>query len=119
MDCIVHGVTKGRTRLSDFDFDFQGTFQLLVVVVQLCLTFCDLAAHQASLSFTIPGSLLKLMSIESVMPSNHLILSSPSPPAFTLKLGLKKSFFVSNVSSKPNLRPLICRREEAEEALQS
>ena len=32
------------------------------------------AAHQASLSFTISQSLLKLMSIESVMPSNHLIL---------------------------------------------
>ena len=36
------------------------------------------AACQASLSFTNSGSLLKLMSIESVMPSNHLILSSPS-----------------------------------------
>ena len=31
-------------------------------------------AHQPSLSFTISWSLLKLMSIESVMPSNHLIL---------------------------------------------
>ena len=35
------------------------------------------AAHQASLSFTISQSLLKLMSIESVMPSNHLILCLP------------------------------------------
>ena len=34
-------------------------------------------AHQASLSFTISWSLLKLMSIESVMPSNHLILCHP------------------------------------------
>ena len=31
-------------------------------------------AHQASLSFSIPQSLLKFMSIEPVMPSNHLIL---------------------------------------------
>ena len=31
------------------------------------------AARQATLSFTISQSLLKLMSIESVMPSNHLI----------------------------------------------
>ena len=31
-------------------------------------------AHQASLSFTISQSLLKLMSIEAVMPSNHLTL---------------------------------------------
>ena len=34
-------------------------------------------AHQASLSITISQSLLKLMSIESVMPSNHLILCHP------------------------------------------
>ena len=34
-------------------------------------------AHQASLSFTISQSLLKLMSIESVMPSNYLILCHP------------------------------------------
>ena len=31
-------------------------------------------AHQASLSFTISQSLLKLISIESVIPANHLIL---------------------------------------------
>ena len=35
------------------------------------------AAHQASLSFTISQSLLKLMSVESVMPSNDLILCHP------------------------------------------
>ena len=35
------------------------------------------AACQASLSFTISWSLLKLRSIESVMPSNHLILCRP------------------------------------------
>ena len=35
------------------------------------------ATHQASLSFTISQSLLRLMSIESVMPSNHLILCRP------------------------------------------
>ena len=35
------------------------------------------AAHQASLLFTISRSLLKLISIESVMPSNHLILCHP------------------------------------------
>ena len=34
-------------------------------------------AHQASLSFTISQSLLKLMSLESVMLSNHLILCCP------------------------------------------
>ena len=44
------------------------------------------AAHQASLSFTISRSLLKLMSIKSVMPSSHLtlcgslLLLPPVPP---------------------------------------
>ena len=33
-----------------------------------------IAIHQASLSFTVSGSLLKLMSIELMMPTNHLIL---------------------------------------------
>ena len=38
------------------------------------------AAHQASLSITNSQSLLKLMSIESVMPFNHLILYHPLLP---------------------------------------
>ena len=40
-----------------------------------------IAARQASLSFTISQSLLKLMSIESVMPSKHLILCLPLLPS--------------------------------------
>ena len=51
-------------------------------------TLCDpkdCVARQAFLSITNFGSLLKLMSIESVMPSNHLILSCPLLlPAFSL-----------------------------------
>ena len=35
------------------------------------------AVHQASLSITNSQSLLKLMTIDSVMPSNHLILFCP------------------------------------------
>ena len=35
------------------------------------------AARQASLSFTVSWSLLRLISIELVMPSNHLILCHP------------------------------------------
>ena len=46
------------------------------VCVQLFLT-PQAAAHQASLSFAISWSLLKLMSIESVTPSNHLIICCP------------------------------------------
>ena len=45
-------------------------------VTQLCLTFATLwtAARQASLSITVSWGLLRLVSIQSVMPSNHLIL---------------------------------------------
>ena len=48
-------------------------------VAQLCPTLCNpwTTAHQASLSITNSRSLPKLMSIESVMPSNHLILCCP------------------------------------------
>ena len=47
-----------------------------VVVVQSCLTLYDLwtVACQASLSLTISRSLLKLMSTELMMTSNHLTL---------------------------------------------
>ena len=49
-------------------------------VTQSCPTLFETpwtAAHQASLSFTNSQSLLKLMSTESVMLSNHLILCCP------------------------------------------
>ena len=49
------------------------------------------AARQASLAFTISQSLLKLMSIESMMPSNHLVLSHPLllPSIFPSHQGLR------------------------------
>ena len=48
-------------------------------VTQSYLAFCDpwTAARQPSLSFTISQSLLKLVSTESVVPSNHAILCYP------------------------------------------
>ena len=53
--------------------------------VQLFATLWT-AAHWVSLSITNSWSLLKFMSIESVMPFNHSThpLSSPSPPTFNL-----------------------------------
>ena len=42
-------------------------------ILQLHPTLCDTMACQASLSITNSWSLLKLMSIKSVMPSNHII----------------------------------------------
>ena len=59
------------------------TEQVLLVAIVQCLSHVQLFATpwtttlRASLSFTISQSLLKLMSIESVMPSNHLILCHP------------------------------------------
>ena len=55
---------------------------LLVLLLFSCSDMCNsllpwTAARQASLSITISQSLLKLMSIELVMPSNHLILCCP------------------------------------------
>ena len=70
-------------------FRENGVFRWIVVVVQW-LSHVQLfatpwtAACQASLSFTISPSLIRLMSIKSVMPSNHLILFPPSPPTLTL-----------------------------------
>ena len=54
----------------------------IVKSVPFFATPCS-ATHQPSLSFTITQSLLKLMSIESVMPVNHLILCHPflHPPS--------------------------------------
>ena len=50
------------------------------------------AVHQASLSFTISRSLLRLMSIESVMLSNHLIFCYPPSP-FVFNLSQYQSLF--------------------------
>ena len=58
----------------DYSFLF-GSVQLLSRVRLFATPWT--AAHQASLSITISQSLLKPMSIESMMPSNHLILCRP------------------------------------------
>ena len=111
MDCIVHGVAKTQTWLSNFHFILFSLSSLNMSFL-VCKIFAEkssdspmgvalytqfssapvmsdsvtpwTAACQASLSITNSQSLLKLMSIESVMPSKHLILSSPSPPTFNL-----------------------------------
>ena len=53
---------------------------------KLCPALCDSVNHstQASLSITSSWSLLKLMSIDLVLPPNHLILSPTSALAFSL-----------------------------------
>ena len=61
-------------------------------VAQLCPALCDpwTAAYQASLSITNSQSLLKLTSIELVMPSNHLVLCHPLllPPSIFPNIGV-------------------------------
>ena len=60
-------------------------------------------ACQASLSITNSQSLLKLMSVESVMPSNHLILCHPLllPPSIppNIRVFSKSQFFASGIQS--------------------
>ena len=61
------------------------------------------AARQASLSFTIFRSLLKLMSVESVLPSNHLILCRTLllPPSIfpSIRVFLMSQLFASSGQS--------------------
>ena len=61
-------------------------------VTQSCPTLCDrwTAVCQPSLSFTISQSLLRLMSIELMMPSNQLF---PSPPSSAFSLSQHQNLF--------------------------
>ena len=62
---------------------FVVVFQLLCHIQLFATSW--ISAFQASLSFTISQSLLRLMFIELMMPSNHLLILCPlppSPPAF-------------------------------------
>ena len=54
-------------------------FKSVSSISQSCLTLCDPMdfTYQASLTITNSRSLLKLTSIKSVMPSNHLIICHP------------------------------------------
>ena len=70
-------------------------------------------AHQASLSSTNSQSLLKLMSIESVMPSNHFILccSLLFPPSIFPSIRVFSRFFTSGgqnigVSASASVLPM-------------
>ena len=73
------------------------------------------AAYQASLSFTISQSLLRLMSAESVMPSNHLILCYhflllpsifPSIKVFSKELALHIRVQSTGVSASASVLPI-------------
>ena len=77
---VAHRVTKSWTWVSDWtELMSDVSFASSCSVTKLCPTLCDPtdAACQASLSCNISQSLLNLMSTESVMASNHLILCYP------------------------------------------
>ena len=66
-------------RWSYFFLSFNLWICCCCLIAKSCPTLCNpwTAAYKASLSFTISWSLLKLMSIELVMLSNHLFLCHP------------------------------------------
>ena len=89
------GTVQTPHRSQDVSVHFMSPYHLMSLLWYKCYTMCThkaiqfscsvvsdsvtpwAAAHQASLSITNSQSLLKFMSIESVMPSNHLILCRP------------------------------------------
>ena len=78
-DVVLNSAELPESTAEFFHIDY---FSLIFGVVQLLslvrlFTTPWTAAGQAALCVTIPGSLLKLMFIGSVMPSNHLILCYP------------------------------------------
>ena len=73
----VLGVAKSQTRLKRLSTRHALLLLLFNGSVMSNSAIPGIAAHQASLSFTISQSLLKLMCIELVMPSNYLILCHP------------------------------------------
>ena len=81
IDCSSVQVSFRRQKC--YKISWQWYFYIFVIILQLhsCVwlfaTQSWTAARQTSLSFTISQSLLKLMSIESMMPSNDFILCCP------------------------------------------
>ena len=69
----IYGFSRDHVWMCELDHKECCQSIQLLSCVQLFATPWT-AAHQASLSITNSWSLLKIMSIESVMPSNHLIL---------------------------------------------
>ena len=78
MKIIIITVLRKKTKGACFFFSVYFNFVVVQLLSHVWLFASPwTAASQASLSFTISQSLLKLTSIELVMPSNHLILCHP------------------------------------------
>ena len=99
---IVSGLTFRSLIYFEFIFVYGVSVQFSSVQslshVQLFVTPW-IAACQTSLSITTSRSLLKLMSIESVMPSNHLILCCPLlllPSMFPVSRSFQMSWLLAS-----------------------
>ena len=93
-----------RGRDVTFFFESYSWFLLLLLLFSCSVMSSSLGPHGlASLSFSISRSLLKLMSVESVMPSNHLILCRPLrlPPSVfpRIRVFLMSQLFASGGQS--------------------
>ena len=77
--CILLARSKSRQCPSSTGYETQEAGILVVQSLSHVWLFATqwTAAHQTSLSFTVSWSLLRFVSIESVMLSNHLILCCP------------------------------------------
>ena len=98
MDCIVHGVAKSQTRLSDFHFtSIQGMHSVQFSRSVVLDSFCD-PMDCSTPGFPVHHQLLELIQThvhrvsDAIQPSHPL--SSPSPPAFNLSQH-QGSFLVS------------------------
>ena len=94
-------------------------------VVQSCLILCDpkdcrLPCRQASLSFTISHNLLRLMSIEPIMPSNDLILFSSHLQSFPASGSFLVSWLLAScgqsIGASASVSVLPISREKSPEA---
>ena len=103
---VEYGKTERHVKISNTHYTiWLVTSVQLSSVAQSCPTLCHptIAAHQASLSITNSRSSLRLTSIESVMPSSHLILCRPLllpppiPPSISLFQWVNSSHEVAKV----------------------
>ena len=89
----VNKIIKTKQKTKDYRV---GIYIIVQLVSHVDSATSWTAAHQASLSFTISQSLLKFLSIELVMPSNHFILCHPLH-LLTLTFPASGSFLMSQL----------------------
>ena len=76
---VIWNTSEMKNTSINTSISINASYRFVVFQLLSCAWLCShiTSAQQTSLSFTVSRSLLKLMSIESVMSSNHLILCHP------------------------------------------